>query len=100
MRLAFRGEELAGFCLCLPDYAQARRGETMDALILKTFARDPDPSFKGLGAFLMWHCHILAAEHGSRPVITPFMQADNVSLRLALKAGNVIRKYALYGRKL
>ena len=100
VRLAFRGEELAGFCLCLPDYAQARRGETMDALILKTFARDPDPSFKGLGAFLMWHCHILAAEHGFRHVITAFMHADNVSLRLALKAGNVIRKYALYGRKL
>ena len=100
VRLAFLGEELAGFCLCLPDYAQTQRGETMDTLILKTFARDPEPACKGLGALLMWHCHVLAAEHGFRHVITAFMHADNVSLRLALKAGSVIRKYALYGREL
>ena len=100
VRLAFRGEVLAGFCLCLPDYAQAQRGETIDALILKTIARDPDPVCKGLGAFLMRHCHVLAAEHGFRHLITAFMHADNASLRLALKAGSVIRKYALYGREL
>lgn len=100
VRLAFRGEDLAGFCLCLPDYAQAQRGETMDALILKTIARDPDPACKGLGAFLMWHCHVLAAEHGFKHLITAFMHADNVSLHLALKAGSVIRKYALFGKML
>ena len=48
----------------------------------------------------MRHCHVLAAEHGFRHLITAFMHADNASLRLALKAGSVIRKYALYGREL
>ena len=100
VRLAFWGDNLAGFCLCLPDYAQAQRGEPMDTLILKTIARDPDPAHKGLGAFLMWHCHVLAAEHGLKHLLTAFMHADNASLRLALKAGSVIRKYSLYGREL
>ena len=98
VRMAFRGEELAGFCLCLPDYEQTKRGEAIDALILKTFARDPDPAYKGLGAFLLWHCHVLAAEHGFKRLITAFMHEDNASLRLTLKAGAIIRKYALYGR--
>lgn len=98
VHMAFRGDELAGFCLCLPDYAQAKRGEAVDALILKTFARDPDPACKGLGAFLLWHAHALAAEHGFARLIIAFMHADNASLRLALKAGTIIRKYALFGR--
>ena len=100
VQLAFRGDELAGFCLCVPDYAQAARGEAMDGLILKTFARDLDPACKGLGAFLMWNSHMLAAKQGFTRLITAFMHMDNVSLRLALKAGTIIRSYALYGREL
>ena len=100
VQLAHMEGRLAGFCLCLPDYAQQERGRAIESLILKTVARDPAPDCKGLGAFLFWNSHRLAAEHGFHALITAFMHSENASLHLARKAGKPIRSYALYGREL
>lgn len=99
-QLVYDGDTLIGFCLCLPDFSQQMRGEPMDTAILKTFARDPDPRYKGLGAWLFRNSHILAEKLGFSFLITAFMHTDNASYHLARKNGHDIRKYALFGLSL
>ncbi len=101
VQLASVDRRPAGFCLCLPDYAQKQAGREIDTLILKTFARRPEEAYRGLGAFLMWHAHRQAAAFGFKHLIVAFMHRDNHSLTLARQTGGeIIRSYALYGRKL
>jgi hypothetical protein len=100
VQLAYFNDRLIGFAFGIPDYAQKIRGETIDTLVLKTALRDPAAQFRGLGAFLIWNSHRLAHTHGYKKLISAFMHEQNVSLRLALKSGRLIRNYALYGKAL
>lgn len=101
VQLAFVDQRPAGFCLCLPDYAQKQAGLKIDTVILKTFARRPEKEYRGLGAWLMRQAHQVAADKGFQQLIVAFMHRDNHSLTLALAAGGeIIRSYALYGREL
>lgn len=97
VQLAYEGEKLIGFCLSLPDFSQQMRGGPMDTAILKTFARNPDPRYKGLGAWLFRNSHILAEKRGFSFLITAFMHTEKASYRLAKQIGKDIRKYALFG---
>lgn len=100
VQMAYINNQLVGFAFAVPDYAQKTRAEPIDTLILKTVVRHPSPEYKGLGAFLIWNAHQLAKAHGYQRLITAFMHEENVSLHLSLKAGKIIRKYALYGKQL
>ena len=100
VQMAYVRGQLAGFAFAVPDYAQKQRNQTVDTLILKTFVRHPDATFKGLGTYLMWNTYQIARAHGYKRVITAFMHEDNASLHLSLKTGQIIRKYALYGKQL
>ena len=100
VQLAYIRGQLAAFAFAVPDYAQKARGEEMDTLVLKTVVRHPAPEFKGLGAYLVWRMHQTAKAQGYRKLVTAFMHENNVSLALSLKAGRIIREYALYGKQL
>ena len=99
--LAEHKGKLVGYIFAVPDYLQKQRGETMDSVIIKTVARDPDPAYAGLGNYLMYKIHSLAGERGFKSVIHAYMYDSNAAIRtISDKSAQTIRKYVLYGKRL
>jgi hypothetical protein len=89
-----------GFLFATPDWLQAQRGQQIDSVVVKTVAVLPERAFAGLGAILGDICHQRALELGYRRAIHALMHENNVSLNISRRTGTVIRRYALYSRRL
>ncbi len=89
-----------GFVFAFPDILQARRGEEMDTVILKTLAVTPDFRGIGLGHALLAACQQSANGLGYRHVIHALIREGNVSERLSARYARPIRSYTLFAKEL
>jgi GNAT superfamily N-acetyltransferase len=89
-----------GFMLALPDLLQAKRGQTVDTVILKTLAVHPAHMGAGLGTLLLAHCQDEAARLGYRRAIHALMHETNNSRRISSHTARPIRRYTLFARSL
>ncbi len=82
-----------GYVMTIPDLS----GNKSDTAILKTVARIPDDSLKGLGLMLIAESHARAAAMGYKRLIHALYKDDNVSGSYSTACGaQVIRKYAVF----
>lgn len=98
--MAERAGELVGYMFALPDLLQARRGEAIDTVILKTMAVDASCRGMGLGGVLMDDVQRTARGLGFRRAIHALMHESNRSRTLSARYGRTIRRYSLYSRSL
>jgi GNAT superfamily N-acetyltransferase len=89
-----------GFVLALPDLLQARRGQPIDTVIVKTLAVHPEHTGGGLGTLLVAHCQDEAARLGYRRAIHALMYEANASRRISGHTARTIRRYTLFARSL
>jgi GNAT superfamily N-acetyltransferase len=93
-----------GFIFALPDLNQARRGDVIDTLVVKTLATlpgvVPDRRYAGLGTLLLDRCQQAGRELGCRRAIHALMRADNQRVQaLTGKYARPFREYALFARE-
>ncbi len=96
--LAEREGDLVGFIFAVPDMLQARRGEALDTVILKTMAVHPDLAGRGLGALLMDDVQRVARDLGFRRAIHALIHEQNRSATLSARYAKPIRRYTLFSR--
>jgi GNAT superfamily N-acetyltransferase len=89
-----------GYVFGLPDLLQARRGQAIDTVIVKTLAVHPDHGGGGLGGLLTARCHEAARQIGFTRAIHALMHETNRSRRISGHTAHTIRRYALYARSL
>jgi predicted N-acetyltransferase YhbS len=97
---AEREGEAVGFVFAIPDLAQAKRGQAVDTVILKTVAVLPGRAYAGLGNVLVANCQQAARKLGFRRVIHALMHESNNSLNLSGHYARPFRRYTLYSRSL
>ena len=93
-------DRTVGFVFNVPDALQARRGESIDTVVLKTLAVVPDRGYAGLGSYLTQQTHRVARGLGYRRVIHALMHEKNVSLNISARYANLFRRYVLFARPL
>jgi GNAT superfamily N-acetyltransferase len=99
--IAERHDRPVGFVFALPDWLQARRGEALDTVILKTVAVHPDHRSGGLGSLLVACCHEVAHNLGYRRAIHALMHETNDSRKISRRhEARVMRRYALFAKLL
>ena len=98
--LATHQDRTVGFVFNIPDVLQARRGRSIDTVILKTLAVVPDRSYAGLGSYLAQQTHRVARGLGYRRVIHALMHEKNLSLNISARYANPFRRYVLFARPL
>lgn len=104
--IAERGGEPVGFLFAVPDYLQARRGDLIDTVVIKTVAvrREHEGLAlrgEGLGGLLVARLLKVAHEGGYSRAIGALMREDNVSRRISARYDErVIRRYTLYRKEL
>jgi GNAT superfamily N-acetyltransferase len=89
-----------GFVFALPDILQARRGETLDTVVLKTLAVAPEFRGVGLGHMLVAACQSAAVGRGFRHVIHALIREGNPSVRISAHYARSIRSYTLFAGEL
>jgi GNAT superfamily N-acetyltransferase len=89
-----------GFIFGIPDLLQARRGVTVDTVILKTCGVLPEFRGCGLGRLLIANCRGQARQLGYRRAIYALMREGSVAHRLNLGTTRPLRCYALFGKEL
>lgn len=89
-----------GFVFAIPDLAQAKRGQPVDTVVLKTVAVLPGRTYAGLGNVLVAQCQQAARQLGFRRVIHALMHESNNSLNLSGHYARPFRRYTLYSRPL
>jgi GNAT superfamily N-acetyltransferase len=100
VQLAEREDAIVGFMFALPDMLQARRGEPVETLIMKTLAVHPSVGGIGLGSVLMDVVQRAARERGFRRAIHALIHETNVSRKISDRYAHTIRRYALFSRRL
>ncbi|MFZ5556112.1 MAG: GNAT family N-acetyltransferase [Pseudomonadota bacterium] len=91
----------AGFIFCYPDLLEAQRlGGAPRTLVLKSLAVLPPMQGHGLGGLLVAHARAAGARLGYTRAIHALMLDENVSARISRSAGQMMRRYALYARRL
>ena len=89
-----------GFLFAIPDWLETARAGRTTTAIVKTVAVDPARRHAGLGAWLVGLAHERAAALGYRRVIHALMHDANTSTNISRRYARVLRRYALYGRRL
>ncbi len=91
-----------GYMFSLPDYlrAAANTAHPPDTLILKTAAILPGRAYAGLGALLAEMTHHAARAAGFTRVIHALALDDNPVTNITARHGTVMRRYALFARRL
>lgn len=98
--LAERDESLVGVAVAVPDVLQARRGLSVDTVIVKTVGVDPTVSSMGLGGLLVALVQRRASGLGFRRAIHALMHETNRSRRISDRYARTFRRYALLSRPL
>jgi len=103
-RLVLMAEDAAGravgYGFGVPDLAQARRGEVVDTVIVKTVAVVPGREFAGLGGLIVERLHGAGRDLGLTRAIHALMHESNNSRNLSGHYAETIRRYTLYSRGL
>lgn len=89
-----------GYVFALPDLSQAQRGVAIDTVILKTVAVLPERRHAGLGAWLVAQAQRRAHELGYRRCIHALMHDSNASTNISRRYAQIIRRYALFQKRL
>lgn len=89
-----------GFLFAVPDLLQAKRGDPVDTIVVKTAAVLPGREYAGLGNLLVARCHAAAGGLGYRRAIHALMHQSNESRALSGHYGLPFREYTLYSRNL
>jgi GNAT superfamily N-acetyltransferase len=97
--VAERKRAAIGFVFALPDILQARRGEAIDTVVLKTLAVAPEFRGIGLGQTLVAACQSAALGLGYRHVIHALIREGNPSGRISAHTARPIRCYALFAKE-
>jgi L-amino acid N-acyltransferase YncA len=98
--MAEEGEQLVGFLFAVPDLLQAKRGEAIDTVIIKTVAVLPGRAYAGLGSLLLMRGQAIAHALGYRRAIHALMHDDNKSRNISNRYAQTIRRYALFSKRL
>lgn len=98
--IAEQNETPVGFLFALPDLAQARRGEPIDTVIIKTVGVVPALGGIGLGGLLVALVQEQAFRLGYRYAIHALMYEDNLSRKISARYARPIRRYTLFARPL
>lgn len=98
--LAVRDGVCLSFVFAVPDHLQARRGEPVTALVVKTAANRPGRAAMGLAVYLAYRLGRQAVADGYGEVIHALMHEANVSTATSRRGGSVIRRYVLFARDL
>jgi GNAT superfamily N-acetyltransferase len=98
--LAERQGRAVGYVFAIPDLLQARRGLTIDTVIIKTLAVHPDLGGSGLGTLLTARCQEAACKLGYSRAIHALMHETNKSRKISSHTAQPIRRYTLYARSL
>ncbi|MBD2071282.1 GNAT family N-acetyltransferase [Leptolyngbya sp. FACHB-671] len=91
---------LVGFLFAIPDLFQAKRGEKISTVIIKTVAVLPDRQYAGLGNFLVAECQAIAHQRGYSRAIHALMHDENNSRSLSRHYAQTIRGYTLFAKSL
>jgi GNAT superfamily N-acetyltransferase len=91
---------LVGFLFAIPDLLQAKRGEKINTVIIKTVAVLPDRQYAGLGNFLVAKCQAIAHQRGYSRAIHALMHDENNSRNLSRHYAQTIRGYTLFAKSL
>ena len=98
--IAEREEGAVGYLFGIPDYAEALRGQPVQTVIAKTLAILPGRQFGGLGLLLTAMLHERALELGYSRAIHALEYEGKQVGNMSEYFGNVMRRYALYSRRL
>ncbi len=98
--IAEEGGRPVGFCFAIPDVLQARRGDPVDTVIVKTLAVLPECQGRGLGSLLIARVNETAAELGMRRSIHALMHEANASRRIGRGFMRDFRRYTLFAKPL
>lgn len=98
--LAEQGERTVGVIFGIPDLLQARRGQTIDTVIIKTLAVHPEYAGVGLGSFLAARCQEIARTLGYTRAIHALMHDRNPSRTISAHYAYIIRRYTLFAKAL
>lgn len=100
IRIAEQDGRPVGFCFAAPDHQQARRGEAIDTVVVKTLAVYPTMRGRGLGGRLVAEVHAAARGLDYRHAIHALMHEANASNRISDHYGETMRHYALFATEL
>lgn len=98
--LAERAGRPVGYMFAIPDAAQARRGQPVTNVIMKTIAVLPECGGMGLGGLMFAEVHAAARRLGFRRAIHALMHENNKSRRMSAHYAQIIRRYTLFSRRL
>ncbi|NJM17112.1 MAG: hypothetical protein HC896_18560 [Bacteroidales bacterium] len=90
-------KEIQAFMFAIKDYTDSQ-GKT---IIIKSLAKIPGTSFKGIGSYLTGKIVQTAKKRGYKKIIHAFMVKDNHSVSISNKyGGKEFKSHTLYGIKL
>lgn len=98
--IAEQDGRMVGYLFALPDRLQARRGQPIDTIIIKTLAVEPGLRGTGLGRLLAARCHAAAHALGYRRAIHALMQDTSAARKISDRIARPMRRYALFARPL
>ncbi len=98
--IAEQAGRCVGYMFSLPDLLRPAQGRPADTLILKTAAILPGRAYAGLGALLAEMTHHAAHAAGLTRVIHALALEDNPVTNITARHGSVMRRYALFSRRL
>lgn len=99
--IAEQGERPVGFAFSIPDVNEARRGERVRTVIIKTIAILPERKrLGGLGSLLADRTQAVAHTLGFERAIHALMHEANASRGISGRTGSTMRRYALLARPL
>jgi GNAT superfamily N-acetyltransferase len=98
--LAEHENKLVGFLFAIPDLLQAKHGEAIDTVIIKTVAVLPGRTYAGLGNLLVAKSQAIAHQLGYRRAIHALMHDQNNSRNLSDRYAQTIRRYTLFAKLL
>jgi len=98
--LAETEERTVGFVFAAPDRLQARRGQPIDTVIVKSLAILPERIYAGLGGLLLARAQERAAGLGYARAIHALMHQSNASRNVSARSARPMRQYTLYARRL
>jgi hypothetical protein len=98
--IAEQAGRCVGYMFSVPDFLRPARGLPLDTLILKTAAILPRRAYAGLGGLLAEMTHHAALAAGFTRVIHALALEDNPVTNITARHGSVMRRYALFARRL
>jgi GNAT superfamily N-acetyltransferase len=98
--MAEHNNKLVGFLFAIPDLLQAKRGELINTVIIKTVAVLPGRLYAGLGNVLVARVQAIAHQLGYTRAIHALMHDANNSRNLSSRYAHTIRRYTLFAKEL